>query len=54
MDETAIKNDLIKLCSEVLEILKNARDAGILSEDEYKKHIKLKIEFLEINRVISK
>lgn len=41
-----IGKDLELLCIKMLDILGKMKDRGIISEDEYEEHIKLKVAFL--------
>jgi hypothetical protein len=41
-----IEKDLELLCIEMIDILGKMKGRGIISEDQYEEHIKLKAEFL--------
>ncbi|MFT9495360.1 hypothetical protein [Anaerosolibacter sp.] len=41
-----IERDLAALCTEMIGIFVEMKNRGIISEDVYEKHVKLKAEFL--------
>lgn len=44
-----IENDLRELCKVMINELNRLKNNGLITEEEYKKHIKNKVEFLNRN-----
>lgn len=42
-----VEDDLKLLCIQMIELLTKMKDSGILSEDEYQEHIRLKKMFID-------
>ena len=41
-----MENELFECCEMMLQLLKQLKDSGQITEEEYVNHIKLKLEFL--------
>ena len=46
---TAYKQNLIKLCMDFIDILETLKAKGVITDEEYNKHISLKRNFIKNN-----
>ncbi len=50
MENNNIKEELVQLCNLAIVLLEKSKQNGLISEDQYNEHVKLKKDFLELNK----